>query len=103
MDIGENMIADFFSSDYQSVKDCLPIDDGKYYDVICIILQDNICHGYNYFIGKYCNGIFHANGAMFFRVHDFRCDWKKQKVIAWKPLDKATPEKIREFYSKIGA
>ena len=89
-------------SDYQSVKDYLPLDDGKHYDVICIVQNVTIEHSYNYRIGTYNNGMFQIDGAFYAKKNNFRCTWKPERVIAWKPLDKASREKIHEFYEKAG-
>ena len=96
------MAANVLYSDYQSVVDALPLDDGKFYDVICIVLQDDISQGYSYRMGKYSNGFFFINDGMFSKKNDFRCDWRQQKIIAWKPLEMASPDKIHEFYEKAG-
>lgn len=87
---------------YQSVKDALPLDDGKFYDVICIVLQDDISQGYSYQIGKYSKEFFFINDGMFSKKNDFRCDWRQQRIIAWKTLEKATPSLIHKFYKKVG-
>ena len=89
--------------EYQSVKDCLPANDGKFYDVICILMNDNIEHSYCYRLGKYQDHCFHIDNAMYFENKDFRCSWNQKKVIAWKPLEIASHEVIHTFYEKAGA
>ena len=89
-------------SEYQSVKDCLPKNDGKFYDVICIVVKDNIEHSYSYKMGQYTKNCFLCESGLYFKKKDFRCAWKQEKIIAWKALDKATPDKIHEFYAKAG-
>lgn len=85
---------------YQSVKDCLPLSDGKFYDVIVIMYEDNICGGYKYRQGQYNNGGFHIEHSFYFQKDNFRNSDTQLKVVAWKPLEKCSIEKIREFIDK---
>lgn len=85
---------------YQSVKDCLPLSDGKFYDVMVIMYEDNISGGYKYRLGQYNNGSFHVEHNFYFQKDNFRNSSTQQKVIAWQPLEKCSIEKIREFINK---
>lgn len=88
--------------EYQSVKDVLPVDDGKFYDVMVILYGTSIEGGYNYYRGTYQNGFFFVNGGMYQKKNDFICSWKQQKVIAWKPLETVSKEQFEEFCIKAG-
>ena len=88
--------------EYQSVKDVLPVDDGKFYDVMVILYGTSIEGGYNYYRGTYQNGFFFVNGGMYQKKNDFICSWKQNKVIAWKPLETVSKEQFEEFCIKAG-
>ena len=97
------MARDCLCFDYQSVKDCLPLDDDRYYEVMVILYQDNISGGYRYCTGLYNNGSFHVDGNFYFKKDNFRNANKQQKVIAWKPLETVSYEKVSEFIMKAEA
>ena len=88
--------------EYQSVKDCLPASDGKFYDVMVILYGTSIEGGYNYYRGTYQNRFFFVDGGMYQKKNDFICSWKQQKVIAWKPLETVSKEQFEEFCIKAG-
>ena len=83
--------------EYQSVKEVLPADDGKHYDVMVILWNDSIEAGYGYYKGTYNDGFFFVDNAIYARQRDFRCSYTQKKVIAWKPLEKVSLKKIKEF------
>ena len=83
--------------EYQSVKDSLPADDGKHYDVMVILWNDSIEAGYGSYKGTYNDGFFFVDNAIYARQRDFRCSYTQKKVIAWKPLEKVSLKKIKEF------
>lgn len=87
---------------YKSVKDTLPPSDGKHYEVMCIVFQDNISASYSYVRGQYNNGGFHIDHSFYWQDKDFRNDDTQLKVIAWKPLHKCTTEQVRGFLRKVG-
>ncbi len=86
---------------YQSVKDILPPDDGKHYEVMVIMLDDTIAQTYCYKLGTYNNGSFHVDHNFYFKNKDFRNSSTQKMVIAWKALDKASSSEIRQFYKKV--
>lgn len=88
--------------EYQSVKDVLPANDGKFYDVMVILYGVSISGGYNYYRGTYQNGFFFVDGGMYDKEKDFICPWTQKKVIAWKPLETITKEQFNEFCIKAG-
>lgn len=88
---------------YQSVKDSLPASDGKFYDVMVIMYEDNICGGYKYRLGQYNDGSFHVEHNFYFQKDNFRNSNTQLKVIAWQPLYKCSRNKIREFILKAEA
>ena len=88
--------------EYRSVKDSLPADDGKFYDVMVILYGTSIEGGYNYYRGTYQNGFFFVDGGMYDKEKDFICPWKQKKVIAWKPLETISKEQLEEFCIKAG-
>ena len=87
--------------EYHSVKDSLPADDGKHYEVMVIMLDDTIAQTYCYKLGMYNNGSFHVDHNFYFKKDDFRNSSTQYMVIAWKPLDKASLSEIRQFYKKV--
>ena len=89
-------------SKFKSVKDALPVNDGKFYDVICIVKNYSIQQSYGYYIGKYCDGMFHISAGIYPIIHDFKCNWRQEKVIAWKPLEKPTREEMQILLEKGG-
>ena len=88
--------------EYQSVKDFLPANDGKFYDVMVILYGTSIEGGYNYYRGTYQNDFFFVDGGMYQKKNDFICSWKQNKVIAWKPLETVSKEQFEEFCMKAG-
>lgn len=96
------MAIDKLNFDYQSVKDYLPADDGKFYEVIVILWNDSIEAGYGYYKGLYSNGTFFVDSGNYNKKNDFRCSWTQKKVIAWKPLETVTKEQLEEFCIKAG-
>ena len=88
--------------EYQSVKDVLPVNDGKFYDVMVILYGTSIEGGYNYYRGTYQNDFFFVDGGMYQKKNDFICSWKQNKVIAWKPLETVSKEQFNEFCIKAG-
>ena len=88
--------------EYHSVKDVLPADDGKFYDVMVILYGTSIEGGYNYYRGTYQNGFFFIDGGMYDKENDFICSWTQKKVIAWKPLETVSKEQFDEFCIKAG-
>ena len=96
------MALDKLDFEYMSIKDSLPADDGKFYDVMVILYGTSIEGGYNYYRGTYQNGFFFVDGGMYYKEKDFICSWKQQKVIAWKPLETVTKEQLEEFCIKAG-
>ena len=88
--------------EYQSVKDFLPANDGKFYDVMVILYGTSIEGGYNYYRGTYQNDFFFVDGGMYEKKNDFICSWKQKKVIAWKPLEIVSKEQFEEFCMKAG-
>ena len=88
--------------EYKSVKDSLPKDDGKFYDVMVILYGTSIEGGYNYYRGTYQNGFFFVDGGMYDKEKDFICSWTQKKVIAWKPLETVSKEQFYEFCKKAG-
>ena len=88
--------------EYKSVKDVLPANDGKFYDVMVILYGTSIEGGYNYYRGTYQKGFFFVNDVMYAKEKDFICSWKQKKVIAWKPLETITKEQLEEFCIKAG-
>lgn len=96
------MAADVLYSDYQSVVDALPLDDGKFYDVMVILYGTSIEGGYNYYRGTYQDGFFFVDGGMYDKEKDFICSWTQKKVIAWKPLETVSKEQLYEFCIKAG-
>nr|MBO6295027.1 hypothetical protein [Schwartzia sp. (in: firmicutes)] len=87
---------------YQSVKDDLPPSDGKFYEVMVIMYEDNICGGYKYRLGLYTKGIFQVDENFYFQKDGFRNFRTQLKVIAWQPLQKCSTKTIREFIRKAG-
>ena len=88
--------------DYRSVKDSLPLNDGKFYEVMVILCDTSISGGYGYYKGEYQNGFFFVDKGIYRQDKDFYCEWTQRKIIAWKPLELCTKEQIREFYAKAG-
>ena len=88
--------------DYRSVKDSLPLNDGRFYDVMVILYGTSIEGGYNYYRGTYQNDFFFVDGGMYEKKNDFICSWKQKKVIAWKPLETVSKEQFEEFCIKAG-
>ena len=88
--------------EYHSVKDVLPADDGKHYDVMVILWNDSIEAGYGYYKGTYNDGFFFVDNAIYARQRDFRCSYTQKKVIAWKPLETVSKEQLNEFCIKAG-
>lgn len=88
--------------EYKSVKDSLPADDGKYYDVMVILYGVSISGGYNYHKGLYNNGTFFVDSGNYNKENDFICSWTQKKVIAWKPLETVSEEQLYEFCIKAG-
>lgn len=85
---------------YQSVKDALPPSDGKFYDVIAILYEDNICGGYKYRLGQYSHDCFHVDHNFYFQKDEFRNFNTQLKVVAWQPLPKCTIEQARDFIDR---
>lgn len=81
-------------TDFVKVEDCLPGEDGKFYTVLMIILDDTIAQSYSYHVGTYefsgesTNGCFHTNdtGAFFFGKDGFRNHHRSEKVVAWAEI-----------------
>lgn len=96
------MAIDKLNFDYQSVKDYLPANDGKFYDVIVILYGVSISGGYNYHRGLYSNGTFFVDSGNYNVDNDFICSWTQKKVIAWKPLETVTKEQLAKFCTKAG-
>ncbi|MCR5436202.1 MAG: hypothetical protein K6E97_03955 [Treponema sp.] len=88
--------------EYHSVKDVLPVDDGKFYDVMVILYGTSIEGGYNYYRGKYQNGFFFIDKGIYQKKNDFICSWTQDRVIAWKPLETVSKEQLNEFCIKAG-
>jgi hypothetical protein len=88
--------------EYHSVKDVLPADDGKFYDVMVILYGVSISGGYNYHKGIYSNGTFFVDSGNYNKKNDFICSWSQKKVIAWKPLETVSKEQLNEFCIKAG-
>ena len=88
--------------EYHSVKDVLPADDGKFYDVMVILYGVSISGGYNYHKGIYSNGTFFVDSGNYNKKNDFICSWTQKKVIAWKPLEVISKEQLNEFCIKAG-
>ena len=88
--------------EYQSVKDVLPADDGKFYDVMVILYGVSISGGYNYHKGLYSNGTFFVDSGNYNIKNDFICSWTQKKVIAWKPLELVSKQQLAEFCKKAG-
>lgn len=88
--------------EYRSVKDSLPADDGKFYDVMVILYGVSISGGYSYHNGLYNNGTFLVDPGIYNIKSDFICSWTQKKVIAWKPLEVISKEQLNEFCIKAG-
>ena len=88
--------------EYKSVKDSLPADDGKFYDVMVILYGTSISGGYNYHRGIYSNGTFFVDSGNYNIKNDFICSWTQKKVIAWKTLESVSKEQLCEFCKKAG-
>ena len=88
--------------EYKSVKDSLPADDGKFYDVMVILYGVSLSGGYNYHRGRYSNGAFFVDSGNYNIKNDFICSWTQKKVIAWKPLELISKEQLAEFCMKAG-
>ena len=88
--------------EYQSVKDCLPKNDSKFYDVMVILYSTSIESGYGYYRGKYQNGFFFIENGIYKQESGFVCSWTQKKVIAWKPLETVSKEQLAEFCMKAG-
>ena len=88
--------------EYKSVRDSLPLNDGKFYDVMIILYSTSIEGGYGYYRGRYQNGFFFAESGIYQQKNDFVCSWTQMKVIAWKPLDLCSKEQIDMFKVKAG-
>lgn len=96
------MAIDNFNFSYQSVKDFLPENDGKFYEVMVILYGISIEGGYGYYKGTYNDGFFFVDNGMYSKKNDFICSWTQKKVIAWKPLEICSREQITEFCIKAG-
>lgn len=96
------MAANVLYSDYQSVVDALPLDDGKFYDVMVILYGVSISGGYNYHRGLYNDGTFFVDSGNYDKKNDFICSWTQKKVIAWKFLETVSKEQLNEFCIKAG-
>lgn len=96
------MALDKLAFEYKSIKDFLPVDDGKFYDVMVILYGTSIEGGYNYYRGKYQNGFFFVDKGIYQKKNDFICSWTQDRVIAWKPLETITKEQLEEFCTKAG-
>lgn len=96
------MALDKLDFEYQSVKDVLPANDGKFYDVMVILYGVSISGGYNYHRGIYNNGTFFVECGTYNVKNDFICSWTQKKVIAWKPLETVSKEQLNEFCIKAG-
>ena len=96
------MALDKLDFEYKSVKDVLPANDGKFYDVMVILYGTSISGGYNYHKGLYSNGTFFVDSGNYNIKNDFSCSWTQKKVIAWKPLELISKEQLNEFCIKAG-
>lgn len=88
--------------EYQSVKDYLPKNDSKFYDVMVILYSTSIESGYGYYRGKYQNGFFFIDNGIYKKETDFVCSWTQKQVIAWKPIEMCSKKEIETFKIKAG-
>ena len=73
MDIRGIILMAEIKFEYQSVKDFLPKNDGKFYDVMVILYGTSISGGYNYHKGLYSNGTFFVDSGNYNINNYFIC------------------------------
>lgn len=88
--------------EYESVKDYLPLNDNKFYEVMVILYNLSVEGGYGYYNGKYQNGFFFIDNGIYKQETDFVCSWTQKQVIAWKPIEMCSKREIETFKRKAG-
>lgn len=86
--------------DFVSIRDRKP--EGKQYqDIMCIVFDYSIAQTYRYMLGTANEDLFHVDSSFYFADRDYVNDWMQKRIIAWKPLEKASRDEIMEFISKV--
>lgn len=71
--------------------------DGKYHDVVCILIKDNLSRSIFYRVGCMSDNLFSIGERCYWRDRGFRDSKRQDKIIGFAYLEKPNIEFIRKI------